>query len=195
MTKEQNTIKNVCPISTGIQFVWFGVDVFSNILVVQFCNVTQNILQNRPTDPHTVSPNSFELITHTSLLYDQCSLKQKEISTYLHIKLGNKHSDEKALFDQIIVLFRLKHVILQIFHHSEGFHPFTTWTNSKGKFYSWYITWKTTYIFTCHSLKLTANIRSFVKEYTNLFPEEVWNCLFPEGSETPKGKICFRFLK
>ena len=30
-------------------------------------------------------------------------------------------------------------------------------------------------------------VMSFVKQYTNLFPEGSWNCLFPEGPETQKG--------
>ena len=36
---------------------------------------------------------------------------------------------------------------------------------------------------------------SFLKEYTDLFPEGIWNCLFPEGPEALKEIICFRFLK
>ena len=36
---------------------------------------------------------------------------------------------------------------------------------------------------------------SFVKEYTHLYPEGIWNCLFPEGPKTLKEINCYRFLK
>ena len=41
----------------------------------------------------------------------------------------------------------------------------------------------------------TANIMSFVKEYTHLFPEGIWNCLFPEGPKALKEISFYRFLK
>ena len=45
------------------------------------------------------------------------------------------------------------------------------------------------------SRRQTDNIMSFVKEYTNLFPEGIWNCLFPEGPKALKEISCYRFLK
>ena len=36
---------------------------------------------------------------------------------------------------------------------------------------------------------------SFVKEYTNLFPEGISNCLFPEELKALKEISCYRFLK
>ena len=41
----------------------------------------------------------------------------------------------------------------------------------------------------------TASIMSFVKKYTDLFPEGIWNCLFPEGSQALQEISCYRSLQ